>query len=115
LGARNPYGFNDCRSPKPCAPETFPAKNEAGRLPGPPRRRSERDDSPGSSCPEELRNEPGYCRATCSLSGENEVRPAPHFAVPAKTRGPLPKWSAIIAGFQDKAQHPGPQQAVSVS
>src|SRR5690606_10903294 len=79
---RGTPGFNDCRRPKPCAPATFPAKNEAGRLPGPPRRRSERANSPGPLCPEELREGPGYCRATCSLSGEDEAHPAPHFAVP---------------------------------
>src|SRR5690606_24386254 len=88
-------------------PETSLEKNEAGRLPGPPRRRRRRDNSPGPPCPEELRDEPGCCRATCSLSGEDEVHPAPHFAVPADARGDPPKWSAIIAAFPGKTQDPG--------
>src|SRR3954469_22599385 len=40
----------------------------------------EREKTPRHECPEELRDGRSTCRATCSLSGENDAHPARHFA-----------------------------------
>src|SRR6476646_9196021 len=110
LGAPNPVdSWFPGKSPAPERHSLLEKLRQAGR-PVCPDGNCEREKTPRHECPEELRDGRSTCRATCSLSGENDARPARHFA------GCDPRWCKgaaephILAGRAGNVQAQSPER-----